>query len=96
MNDAWFHPYVSTLWPFGSLVRASVVAKNQDGTVNLVAHDGNDTPQENVPVFAQGADAPEAGFFAVLDPKADSDSEPVAAEQETADESQPQDEATGA
>jgi hypothetical protein len=43
---------------------ATITALNDDGTVNLIAHDGHDTPQENVPLVEPGAEPPATGFWA--------------------------------
>lgn len=67
---AIFQPFVSLVWPFGATHEATITKENGDGTVNLVAHDGHDTPHENVPFYhPDGEPPPAAGFFAVPAPE---------------------------
>lgn len=66
---AIFQPFVSMVWALGSTHPATVTKENGDGTVNLIAHDGHDTPHENVPFYHPDGDVPPAGgFFAVPAP----------------------------
>jgi hypothetical protein len=72
---ALFYPYRTTVR--ASAHPATITDTNPDGTVNLISHDGWDTPQEGVPVFDINEDHTQrqTGFYANLIPDEDTDLE---------------------
>jgi len=79
MPNATFFPWRTvTSKP---LHEATVTSTNEDGTVNLISHDGWDTPQASVPVLKPGDDVPMTGFYAVLGPQEEAP-EPLPAQEE--------------
>lgn len=62
-----FYPPANMSNPKRELI-GMVTAVGKDGTVDLTADDGHETPYEGVPVIPEGEPHPAAGPFAVAAP----------------------------
>lgn len=62
--NAIFRPVATVHSVLEEAVKATITKTNGDGTVNLTAHDGNETPHVKVPLITASGLEPAVGFWA--------------------------------